>query len=130
MRERGPPVHVAFLTESPRRWTAEQAAGRHGFGVVAVHDLKATMAKKGVSYNGDCMIYEVCNPHQAKRVLEANGAVSVALPCRISVYRDGNEFRIATLLPTELLALFGSPELAPVAKEVEQVMVAMMREAA
>ena len=54
----------------------EEAAARHQFGVVAVHDLKATMAKKGVDYNGDCMIYEVCNPLQAKRVLEANGAFS------------------------------------------------------
>ena len=108
----------------------EESAARHQFGIIAVHDLKATMAKKGVDYSGDCMIYEVCNPHQAKKVLEANGAISVALPCRISVYRSGDEFRIATLLPTELLGLFRSPELDPVAREVEQVMVAMMREAA
>lgn len=108
----------------------EEAAARHQFGVIAVHDLKATMAKKGVDYNGDCMVYEVCNPHQAKRALEANGAISAALPCRISVYREGEEFRIATLLPTALLAGFQSPELDPVAKEVEQVMVAMIREAA
>ncbi|MCC6264195.1 MAG: DUF302 domain-containing protein [Bryobacterales bacterium] len=108
----------------------EESAARHQFGVVAVHDLKATMAKKGVNYDGDCLIYEVCNPHQAKKVLENNGAISVALPCRISVYRAGDEFRIATLLPTKLLALFGSPALDPVASEVEQVMVAMMRDAA
>ena len=108
----------------------EEAAARHQFGVIAVHDLKATMAKKGIDYSGDCMVYEVCNPHQAKKVLEANGAISVALPCRISVYRAGEEYRIATLLPTALLGLFQSPELDPVAKEVEQVIVAMMREAA
>ena len=108
----------------------EEAAARHQFGVIAVHDLKATMAKKGIDYSGDCMVYEVCNPHQAKKVLEANGAISVALPCRISVYREGEEYRIATLLPTALLGLFQSPELDPVAKEVEQVIVAMMREAA
>lgn len=108
----------------------EEAAARHQFGVLAVHDLKAAMAKKGIDYNGDCMVYEVCNPLQAKKVLEANGAISVALPCRISVYREGGEFRIATLLPTELLGLFHNPDLDPVAKEVERVMVAMMREAA
>lgn len=108
----------------------EESAARHQFGIVAVHDLKAIMAKKGVSYEGDCLIYEVCNPHQAKKALEENGAVSVALPCRISVYRAGEEFRIATLLPTELLGLFQSPALDPVAKEVERVMVTMMRDAA
>ena len=31
----------------------EESAARHQFGVVAVHDLKATMAKKGVNYDGD-----------------------------------------------------------------------------
>jgi uncharacterized protein (DUF302 family) len=108
----------------------EDSAARHSFGVVAVHDLKATMQKKGVEYNGECMVYEVCNPHQAKKVLEANGSLSTALPCRISVYRAGNGYKLATLLPTALMGLFHSPELEPVAKEVEQVMVAMMREAA
>ncbi|MCW5966069.1 MAG: DUF302 domain-containing protein [Bryobacterales bacterium] len=108
----------------------EEAAARHQFGVIAVHDLKATMARKGVDYAGECMVYEVCNPHQARKVLEANGAVSTALPCRISVYRHGEGYKLATLLPTALMALFHSPDLEPVAKEVEQVMVAMMREAA
>lgn len=108
----------------------EAAAARHQFGVIAVHDLKATMAKKGVDYHGECMVFEVCQPRQAKRVLEANGAVSTALPCRISVYRHGEGYKIATLLPTALMGLFHSPDLEPVAKEVEQVMVAMMREAA
>jgi len=108
----------------------EESAARHQFGVIAIHDLKATMQKKGVDYNGECMVYEVCNPHQAKKVMEANGALSTALPCRISVYRGKNGYRLATLLPTALMALFHSPELEPVAREVEQVMVAMMREAA
>lgn len=108
----------------------EEAAARHQFGVIAIHDLKATMAKKGVDYEGECMVYEVCNPHQARKILEANGAISTALPCRISVYRQGEGYKLATLLPTALMALFHSSDLEPVAKEVEQVMVAMMREAA
>ena len=67
----------------------EAAAERHKFGVMAVHDLKAKMNEKGVDFDRDCLIYEVCNPHQAKKVLEANAEVSTALPCRISVYSEG-----------------------------------------
>lgn len=107
-----------------------EAAARHQFGVLAVHDLKETMKKKGVEFAGECRIYEVCNPYQAKKVLEADGAVSTALPCRISVYRAGDEYRIATLLPTALMTIFGNPDLEPVANEVEGVLKAMMREAA
>jgi uncharacterized protein (DUF302 family) len=106
------------------------AAARHKFGILAVHDLRETMNKKGVTFDKDCRIYEVCNPVQAKKVLEANGAVSTALPCRISVYQAGTGYTLATLLPTALMKIFGSPELAPVAQEVEAVVKTMMEEAA
>lgn len=107
-----------------------EAAARHQFGVIAVHNLKETMAQKGVEFAGECLVYEVCNPHQAKKVLEANGAVSTALPCRISVYRAFNGYRLATILPTALMKIFATPSLLPVAREVEAVIVAMMKEAA
>ncbi len=108
----------------------EEAAARHKFGVIAVHNLKDKMKEKGVEFAGDCLIYEVCNPFHAKKVLEANGAISTALPCRISVYRKGNECRIATILPTAMLSLFGTPGLEDVAREVEDAVVAMMKESA
>ena len=108
----------------------QEAAARHQFGILAVHNLKETMAKKGVDFASECLVYEVCNPHQAKKVLEANGAVSTALPCRISVYRSPHGYKLATILPTALMKIFATPSLLPVAREVEEVIVAMMREAA
>ena len=108
----------------------QEAAARHQFGIITVHNLKETMAKKGVEFDGECLVYEVCNPHQAKKVLEANGAVSTALPCRISVYRSGGGYRLATILPTALMKMFDNPSLEPVAQEVEAALVAIMQEAA
>lgn len=108
----------------------EEAAARHKFGILGFHDLKKKMDEKGVEFAGECVIYEVCNPMQAKKVLEANGAISTALPCRISVYRSGGGYKIATILPTAMLGLFRTPGLEPVAREVEDVIVAMMKESA
>lgn len=108
----------------------EEAAARHKFGILTIHDLRATMNKKGVPFDRDCRIFEVCNPVQAKKVLEANGAVSTALPCRISVYQSPHGYTLATLLPTALMKMFGTAELEPVAQEVEGVIKAMMQEAA
>jgi uncharacterized protein (DUF302 family) len=65
----------------------EEAVVRHKFGVLGIHDLRATMAKKGVEFPRECRIFEVCNAHQAKKVLEANLEISTALPCRISATR-------------------------------------------
>ena len=54
-----------------------------------MHDLRAKMTEKGVEFTRECRIYEVCNPQQAKKVLEKNMEISTALPRRISVYEEG-----------------------------------------
>jgi uncharacterized protein (DUF302 family) len=108
----------------------ETAAQKHRFGVLAVHDLKAKLKEKGVDFNRDCLIYEVCNPQQAKRVLEVNTEISTALPCRISVYPEGSRVMLATIRPTAMIEMFGTPELKSVAEEVEAVMLKIMDEAA
>lgn len=108
----------------------QESAARQQFGVIAIHDLKETLAKKGVTLEKECRVYEVCNPRQAKKVLDADGAISTALPCRISVYGSPGDYTLATMRPTEMMKAFGNPEVAPVAKEVEDVIIRMMQDAA
>jgi len=99
------------------------------FGVMQVHNLKETMAKKGVEFARECLILEVCQPQQAKKVLEQDMSISIALPCRISVYEEGGKTMLATLKPTTLLAMFNVPQLKGVAQEVEDTIVKIMKEA-
>ena len=108
----------------------QESDARHQFGVIAVHDLRETLGKKGVDLAMECRIFEVCNPQQAKKVLDADGAVSTALPCRISVFGSANEHTLATMRPTVMMKAFANPEIEPVAREVEEVMLQMMRDAA
>jgi uncharacterized protein (DUF302 family) len=108
-----------------------RACANHKFGVLGVHDLKAKMKEKGVEFGGECLIFEVCNPNQAKKVLETNPDISTALPCRISVYKTKEgRTRIATLKPSELISAFGTTELQGVAREVEATLESIMQEAA
>src|SRR5664280_3047306 len=100
------------------------------FGVMQVDNLKETMEKKGVEFERECLIFEVCQPQQAKKVLNQNMGVSTALPCRISIYEEGGKTILATLKPTTLLALFNTPQLKGVAQEVEDTLVKIMKEAA
>jgi uncharacterized protein (DUF302 family) len=99
------------------------------FGVMQVHNLKETMEKKGVEFARECLIFEVCQPQQAKKVLDQNMSVSTALPCRISIYEEGGKTILATLKPTAMLAMFNSPQLEGVAREVEDTIVKIMKEA-
>ena len=108
----------------------EAAVKANHFGVMQVHDLRETMTKKGVEFTHECLIFEVCQPQQAKKVLDENMSVSTALPCRISIYEDGGKTYLATLKPTTLLAMFNSPQLEKVAQEVEGAILKIMNEAA
>ena len=50
----------------------EAAVKRHGFGVLHVHNLGATLRGKGIDFPEQCKVFEVCNPGQAARVLAAD----------------------------------------------------------
>lgn len=106
----------------------EAAAQANNFGVLAVHDLKERMAAKGVSFDAACRIFEVCNPVKAKAVLETNMSIANALPCRICVYEENGKVKVSTLKPTELIALFNSPSLQGVAREVEEALIKIIDE--
>ncbi|MEP6960568.1 MAG: DUF302 domain-containing protein [Acidobacteriota bacterium] len=99
------------------------------FGVMQVHNLKETMTKEGVEFAQEGLIFEVCQPQQAKRVLQQNMSVSTVLPRRISIYQENGKTMLAALKPTTLLAMFHTPQLAPVAQEVEDTIVKIMKEA-
>ncbi len=108
----------------------EKAVVANKFGVMTVHDLNETMKKKGVEFDRPCRIFEVCNPHQAKKVLEKNMDLSAFLPCRISVFTEGGKAILATLKPTALISLMNMPGLQPIAKEVEETLIQIMKQAA
>jgi len=106
------------------------AVAANHFGVMQVHNLQETMKKKGVEFAHECLIFEICQPQQAKKVLDQDMSLSTALPCRISIYEDGGKTILATLKPTTLLAMFKVPQLDQVAKDVEDTIVKIMTEAA
>lgn len=100
------------------------------YGVMQVHNLHETLERKGVDFRRACLIFEVCQPQQAKKVLDQEMSVSTALPCRISIYEEGGKTVLAAVKPTLLLAMFGLPHLEAVAQEVETAMTTIMQEAA
>lgn len=108
----------------------ENAAKAHKFGVLAKHNVKATLNSKGVEFEPECIIVEICNPVQAKKVLEANMDISTALPCRVAIYKDKGKVTLSTIKPTKLVSMFQNPELKSTAEEVEVEIVKMMQEAA
>lgn len=108
----------------------ESSVTRHGFGVLHVHDLGTTLRSKGIEFDENCRVFEVCNPGQAAKVMSADMRLNMALPCRISVFTENGKTKIGLIKPAPMLAtLSGDATLLQVAKEVEEKTILMVDEA-
>jgi uncharacterized protein (DUF302 family) len=108
----------------------EMAVKRHGFGVLYVHDLGAALRSKGIAFDEQCKVFEVCNPGQAAKVLLTDMRLNMVLPCRISVFTDKMKTKIGLIRPEQLLsALSQDVALLQTAKEVEEITLQMVDEA-
>lgn len=108
----------------------ESAVIRNGFGVMHIHDLGNTLRTKGIAFDEECRVFEVCNPLQAAKVLSTDMRLNMALPCRISVYTDKGKTKIGLIKPVQMLSALSKNEaLASVAKEVEDKTIKMVDEA-
>ena len=108
----------------------DAAVKKHGFGVLHIHDLGNTLRSKGMAFEEQCRVFEVCNPAQAVKVLAADMRLNMALPCRISVFTQTGKTMIGLIKPVEMLAaLSQDATLLQVAKEVEESTIRMVNEA-
>lgn len=108
----------------------DAAVKRHGFGVLHVHDLGSTLRSKGIKFDEECKVFEVCNPAQAAKVLSTDMRLNMALPCRISVYTEHGNTKIGLIKPAQMLAALSKDEvLAQIANEVEAKTIAMIDDA-
>jgi uncharacterized protein (DUF302 family) len=108
----------------------DSAVGRNGFGVLHVHDLGATLRSKGIDFEEQCKVFEVCNPVQAAKVLSTDMRLNMALPCRISVFTDNGKTKIGLIKPVQMLAALSQEAvLVEVSEEVEAKTIKMVDEA-
>lgn len=108
----------------------ESSVKRQGFGVLHIHDLGNTLRSKGIAFDEQCRILEVCNPGQAAKVLATDMRLNMALPCRISVFTEKGTTKIGLIKPAQMLSALSQDEgLLQVAREVEEKTIQMVDEA-
>ncbi|WP_019416193.1 DUF302 domain-containing protein [Paenisporosarcina sp. TG20] len=90
------------------------------FGVLWNFDLTAKLQEKGVDFDIPYTVLEVCNPHEAKRVLSENLLVGYFLPCKIVVYKDGNTTKIGLPKPTMLIEMIQDNKIKGIAQDIEK----------
>ncbi len=90
-----------------------------GFGVLETLDFKKILSEKGLEFADNYKLMEVCNPHLAKQVLEANPDLGLLLPCTIAIYQKNNENFISLARPTSLLSMVSDDNLKISGDEIE-----------
>jgi uncharacterized protein (DUF302 family) len=106
-----------------------ELTAEHGFRVQFVHDVTETLAEKGFARD-PLTIVEMCNAKFASQVLAADPKIGLMLPCPIMVYVEGGQTLISTMRPTLIGGFFPEAGIDDVAAEVEQVLLAIIDEAA
>jgi uncharacterized protein (DUF302 family) len=108
----------------------QSAVVGNGFGVMHVHDIGNTLRTKGIAFDEECKVFEVCNPAQAAEVLSTDMRLNLALPCRISVYTEKGKTKIGLIKPGKMLsALSQDTRLVEVANAVEEMTIKIVDEA-
>jgi len=97
----------------------EESLQANKFGVLWQLDIPATLQKKGVDFTTPYRVLEVCNPHEAKKVLTQNPLVGYFLPCKIVVYEVDGQTHIGMPKPSILMNVINDPALAGIAEDVE-----------
>lgn len=94
----------------------------NGFGTLWEMNIPATLQGKGVEYNREAVILEVCNPKQAKRALEGNLQAIFLLPCKVVVFDSDGQTTIGMMLPSAMVEMLHDASLHAFAHEVEDAL--------
>ena len=91
-----------------------------GFGILGTLDFKDIFQKKGIKYDNEYKLLEVCNPQAAKQALDSDPDIGLLLPCTISVYSKDGQNYISLAKPSSLLSLSSKTDLEEMGKQIEQ----------
>jgi uncharacterized protein (DUF302 family) len=107
----------------------EDALKEEKFGVLWSFNIKEKLKEKGVELDKEFIVLEVCNPHEAKRVLMENNLVGYFLPCKIVVYKDEEKTKIGMPKPSALMSMAADEKLAEIAVDIENRLIGCLEKA-
>ncbi|MBK5242217.1 DUF302 domain-containing protein [Clostridium sp.] len=100
----------------------KKSLSENKFGVLFELNFKDKLKEKGLEFESNFKILEVCNPVQAQEVLSRNIEVGYFLPCKMVVYEKEGSVYIGMIKPTEIIQMIGSEEILAIAKDIENVL--------
>ncbi|MCP3030897.1 DUF302 domain-containing protein [Halobacillus sp. A1] len=96
------------------------------FGVLWTFDIKDKLQEKGLDFEKEYKVLEVCNPKEAQRVLTENQMAGYFLPCKMVVYDDEGTTKIGMPRPTALISMVNDETIESLAADIEKRLISCM----
>ena len=100
---------------------------KHQFRVLAVHDVQATLADKGLERE-PLKIIEICNAKFAHQALMKDAEVALFMPCRFAVYTERGKTVVKLGRPAMIAEIMPDAGLDELAAGVEATLKQIMQE--
>lgn len=92
----------------------------HSFGVLWELDFKDTLLSKGLEFDKEIKVLEVCNPARAQEVLNEYLDAGYVLPCKMVVYEEDDYVHIGMVSPIKLIDLLEHDALKEIGDDIEK----------
>ncbi|AJD90007.1 hypothetical protein JMA_06900 [Jeotgalibacillus malaysiensis] len=106
--------------------TLENNLKEEQFGVLWQFDIKNKLQEKGLDFEQTFHVLEVCNPKEAKNVLEKNLLAGYFLPCKMVVYDENGTTKIGMPKPTSLIQMVEDEDIKTLAADIEERLIGCM----
>lgn len=107
----------------------KKSLSENSFGVLWELNFKEKLEEKGLDFHQNFKVLEVCNPKQAKEVLDRHIEAGYFLPCKMVVYEKENSVFMGMMRPTSMISMMGQEDLLSIAQQVETVLKKALDEA-
>lgn len=104
----------------------QEKAPDYKFGVLHVHEIDNTLKSKGLEFDKECKVLDVCNPGFAKKLLDEDMSLAIILPCKIAVYKENGETIIGMNSIVQLIDDV-NPDMVETAQEIQDILLSLIQ---
>jgi uncharacterized protein (DUF302 family) len=105
----------------------EKTVPEKNFRVLAIHDVKATLAEKNFEIDS-LKIFEVCNAGFAYKAIKSDVNVAMFMPCKIVVRPNNGGTSLTLVRPSMIAEMLPEAGLNDLAEEIEKQLIGIIDE--
>ena len=106
---------MLYMVETPAsvetvKTTMDERAKEYKFGLLKDYNFQEMLELKHFPISHEIHVFELCFPPAAQQAMENVPAMSVYLPCRVSLFEENGKTKLTTIGMEEIMQNFDLPD--------------------